>query len=114
MNVAKEWQCRKLTDLAEYINGYAFKPEDCGEHGLPIIRIEQLKNPASTTDYYSGCLPEHHIIDDGDLIFAWSASLFLSIWKQGKAALNQHLFKVIEKAGVDRHFLKTVYRILSA
>jgi len=39
------WELRRLTDLAEYINGYAFKPEDWGEEGLPIIRIEQLKNP---------------------------------------------------------------------
>ena len=50
--------------------------------------------------------PEHNIIDNGDLIFSWSASLFLSIWNEGKAALNQHLFKVIEKDGVNRHFLK--------
>ena len=44
MNVAQDWKNRKLTDLAEFVNGYAFKPEDWGEHGLPIIRIEQLKN----------------------------------------------------------------------
>ena len=92
-NVAQDWKSMKLTDLAEYINGYAFKPEDWGEHGLPIIRIEQLKNPDSISDYYSGRLPEHVIIDNGDLIFSWSASLFLSIWEDGKAALNQHLFK---------------------
>ena len=56
MNVVQDWKSRKLTDLAEYINGYAFKPEDWGKHGLPIIRIEQLKNPDSISDYYSGCL----------------------------------------------------------
>ena len=106
MSVAQDWKNRKLTDIAEYINGYAFKPEDWDKHGLPIIRIEQLKNPDSISDYFSGRLPEHNIIDDNDLIFSWSASLFLSIWKGGKAALNQHLFKVIEKEGVDRHFLK--------
>ena len=106
MNIAQHWKSRKLTDLAEYINGYAFKPEDWGKDGLPIIRIEQLKTPDSISDYYSGRLPEHNIIDNGDLIFSWSASLFLSIWKAGKAALNQHLFKIIEKEGVDRQFLK--------
>jgi type I restriction enzyme S subunit len=41
------------------------------------------------------------------LLFSWSASLFLKIWQNGPAALNQHLFKVIEKDGVDRFFLKT-------
>lgn len=106
MNVLEGWEPRKLIELAEYINGYAFKPEDWGEEGLPIIRIEQLKNPTSPTDYYSGRLPAEQIINDGDLLFSWSASLFLKIWNNGQAALNQHLFKVIERQTVDRLFLK--------
>ncbi|SDY12111.1 restriction endonuclease subunit S [Nitrosomonas sp. Nm33] len=101
------WKLRKLIDLAEYINGYSFAPEDWGTEGLPIVRIEQLKNPGAPTDYYAGRLPEKNIIDDGDLVFSWSASLFLRIWNDGKAALNQHLFKVVEKAGVNRTFLKS-------
>ncbi|MCO6426962.1 restriction endonuclease subunit S [Nitrosomonas communis] len=101
------WEIRKLTDLAEYVNGYAFAPEDWGTEGLPIIRIEQLKNPNAPVDYYVGKLPQKNIIDDEDLIFSWSASLFLRIWKNGKAVLNQHLFKVVEKEGVDREFLKS-------
>jgi len=100
------WEHKRLSDLAEYINGYAFKPEDWGEEGLPIIRIEQLKNPESISDFYSGKLDEKNIIQDGDLIFSWSASLFLRIWQHGNAALNQHLFKVVEKEWVDRIFLK--------
>lgn len=107
MTAKAGWENRKLTDLAEYINGRAFKPEDWGTEGLPIIRIEQLKNPQAVTDYYAGKLPDANIIEDGDLIFSWSASLFLRIWKFGKAALNQHLFKVVEKNGVDKVFLKS-------
>jgi len=106
MNTTENWQRKRLTDLAEYINGYAFKPEDWGKEGLPIVRIEQLKNPESVADYYSGRLPEKNIIENGDLIFSWSASLFLRIWQHGKAALNQHLFKVVEADEVDRTFLK--------
>jgi len=107
MTAKAGWENKKLTDLAEYINGRAFKPEDWGTEGLPIIRIEQLKNPQAGTDYYAGKLPDVNTIEDGDLIFSWSASLFLRIWKYGKAALNQHLFKVIEKDGVDKVFLKS-------
>lgn len=107
MTAKAGWENKKLTDLAEYINGRAFKPEDWGTEGLPIIRIEQLKNPLAVTDYYAGKLPDANIIEDGDLIFSWSASLFLRIWKFGKAALNQHLFKVVEKDGVDKVFLKS-------
>ena len=29
----------RLGDVATYINGYAFKPADRGDIGLPIIRI---------------------------------------------------------------------------
>lgn len=107
MMTKSTWERKKLTELAEYINGYAFAPEDWGREGLPIIRIEQLKNPTAPTDYFAGKLPEKNVINDGDLVFSWSASLFLSIWKNGKAALNQHLFKVIEKPKVDREFLKS-------
>lgn len=106
MSTIRGWQPKKLTDLAEYINGYAFKPEDWGKEGLPIIRIEQLKNPEAPADYYDGKLPSSKIIENGDLIFSWSASLFLRIWRNGRAALNQHLFKVIEREGVDRAYLK--------
>jgi type I restriction enzyme S subunit len=102
-----KWELRRLTELAEYLNGYAFAPDDWGAEGLPIIRIEQLKNPNAPADYYAGKLPEKNIIEDGDLIFSWSASLFLRIWRNGRAALNQHLFKVVEKSGVNREFLKS-------
>lgn len=33
---------KRLGDIATYINGYAFKPEDRGIEGLPIIRIQDL------------------------------------------------------------------------
>jgi type I restriction enzyme, S subunit len=106
MNNLNGWSPKRLTELADYINGFAFKPDDWGQEGLPIIRIEQLKNPEAPADYFEGKLPSSRIIDDGDLIFSWSASLFLRIWQHGRAALNQHLFKVIEFDGVDRVFLK--------
>jgi type I restriction enzyme S subunit len=106
MSAVEGWKNKRLSDLAEYINGYAFKPDDWEKDGLPIIRIEQLKNPHAPTDYYSGKLPAKNIIENGDLIFSWSASLFLRIWENGRAALNQHLFRVVEKEGVDRIFLK--------
>jgi type I restriction enzyme S subunit len=106
VKVLEGWSQKKLTELAKYINGYAFKPEDWGKEGLPIIRIEQLKNSNASTDYFSGRLPAGQVIQNGDLIFSWSASLFLRIWDRGQAALNQHLFKVVEFKGVDRTFLK--------
>jgi len=100
------WEEKSLGKLADYINGYAFKPKDWKTEGLPIIRIEQLNNSDAEYDYYEGLLPAKNRIDDGDLIFSWSATLSLKIWDRGSAALNQHLFKVIVRNGVDKFFLK--------
>jgi type I restriction enzyme S subunit len=104
MSSVSGWAPRRLTELAEYINGYAFKPEDWGKDGLPIIRIEQLKNPLASTDFFAGKIPEKLVIQNGDLLFSWSASLFLKIWQHGTAALNQHLFKVVDSARVNGCF----------
>ncbi|WP_309716555.1 restriction endonuclease subunit S [Armatimonas sp.] len=98
-----------LSSLADYINGYAFKPDDFTDTGLPVIRIEQLKNRGAVCDLYNGAIPTKNYIRNGDLIFSWSASLFLQIWDRGPALLNQHLFRVIPRTGVDSTFLK--YRI---
>lgn len=100
------WKTAPLIDLADYLNGYAFKPEDHVKDGLPIIRIEQLKDDSAEFDYYDKPVPERNMIKNGDLIFSWSASLFLRIWDRGEAILNQHLFKVISNPDVDKHFLK--------
>ena len=34
----------ELGNVATYINGYAFKPEQRGKIGLPIIRIQDLND----------------------------------------------------------------------
>lgn len=101
-----DWRSAKLTEIAEYINGFAFKPSDFSESGIPIVRIEQLKKPNGYFDYFDGKIPERNCIGNGDLIFSWSASLFLKIWQNNSAYLNQHLFKVIAKEGIDKFFLK--------
>lgn len=48
----------RLGDLATYINGFAFKPDDWGEHGLPIIRIQNLTGTNEVFNYYDGEYPK--------------------------------------------------------
>jgi len=100
------WEKRNLISLAQYLNGRAFREDEWGEEGLPIIRIEQINDPSTISDRYDGPVLRQNLIDDGDLVFSWSATLKAVIWKDGPAALNQHLFKVVPNAGVDRTFLK--------
>lgn len=95
----------KLGDVATYINGYAFKPEDRGEVGLPIIRIQDLTGNAYDLGFYDGEYPEKIEINDGDVLISWSASLGVYVWNRGRALLNQHIFKVVfDKVDIDKNY----------
>jgi type I restriction enzyme S subunit len=101
------WSVRSLADLAEYHNGRAFKPTEWSRRGLPIIRIAQLTDPTAIPNYFDGGdLDPRHRAEDGDLLFSWSATLVVVRWNRGPAAVNQHIFKVVERPGVDRSFLQ--------
>lgn len=96
---------KKLGDIATYINGYAFKPEDRGTEGLPIIRIQNLTGNAYDLGFYDGKHPEKIEINNGDVLISWSASLGVYVWNRGKALLNQHIFKVaFNKVDVDKNY----------
>lgn len=86
---------KKLGKIATYVNGYAFKPTDWRESGLPIIRIQDLTGSSYQLNYYNGDYPEKIEINNGDVLISWSASLGVYIWDRGKALLNQHIFKVV-------------------
>lgn len=95
----------KLGDVATYINGYAFKPEDRGEVGLPIIRIQDLTGNAYNLGFYNGKYPKKIEINDGDVLISWSASLGVYVWNRGKALLNQHIFKVaFDKVEINQNY----------
>ena len=99
-------QLTPLSALANYRNGFAFKPEDRGIAGLPIVRIEQLLNPDAEPDLFEGVIPTTNRITDGDLIFSWSGTLAVRFWDRGPAYLNQHLFRVDPRPGVDKRWLR--------
>ena len=91
----------KLGDIATYVNGYAFKPDDRGDYGLPIIRIQDLTGNTYDLGFYDGDYPKKIEINNGDIHISWSASLGVYEWKRGKALLNQHIFKVVFDKEVD-------------
>ena len=96
---------KKLGDIATYINGYAFKPEQRGSEGLPIIRIQDLTGNAYDLGYYNGDYPKKVELNDGDVLISWSASLGVYLWNRGKALLNQHIFKVVfDKVEIDKFY----------
>ena len=102
---ATDWQIATLGTLADFVNGYPFKPRDWTTLGLPIVRIAQMTDESATSDYYPHPLPAEYRIDTGDLLYSWSATLLAMIWKRGPAYLNQHIYKVIARNGTRLEFL---------
>src|SRR4051794_16339976 len=94
-----------LSRLASFVNGRAFRPEEKTDSGLPVLRIRQLVDPDADFDFYDGPVDKRHQVNDGDLIFSWSATLAIRRWRRGPAVLNQHLFNVQPQPGVDKAWL---------
>jgi len=110
-----KWNTIRLGDVATYVNGFAFKPSDWTDTGLPIIRIQILTGNDYETNYYSGEYNPKYEVVNGDILISWSASLGVYEWQKDKALLNQHIFKVVfDKVEIDkRYFIHTVSYLLN-
>ena len=111
-NVPKGWSKIKVGELAQYTNGKAFQPTDWEQNGLPIIRIQNLNDENCKYNYTSINHEEKYRISNGDLLFAWAASLGVYIWQGNDAWLNQHIFKVEPHPFIDKHFLYHLFEYL--
>jgi len=104
------WIWIKIKDVCKLINGRAFKPSEWSSEGLPIIRIQNLNNPNAVLNYCNFEVEKKFLVNDGQLLFAWSGtpgtSFGAHIWNRGKAVLNQHIFKVeIQEEEIDKTYL---------
>lgn len=94
------------SDVAEYVNGFAFKPSDFASDGAPIIKIRELKSGVDdSTPRFLGELAAKYRVKPGCLLFSWSADLDVYIWSGVEGWLNQHLFIVRPRADVPISFL---------
>jgi type I restriction enzyme S subunit len=105
--IPEGWEVKSYSEVAEFINGFAFGPNHWQKEGKPIIKINELKNGfTDTTSYYHGeDIAEKYHIENGDLLFSWSAHLDVYIWQSGEGLLNQHLFNVIPNKRFRKLFI---------
>ena len=94
------WAARTIGETGKYINGLAFKPTDWGDEGMPIIRIQNLTNPAKPLNKTTRAVDPAYIVKSGDILVSWSATLDAFIWDRESALLNQHIFKVVPDTSV--------------
>lgn len=67
------WVKATLNDVAEYINGMAFKPADWEETGKPIIRIQNLTNPHKHYNYTTKDVAEKYRVYYDDHEYQWKS-----------------------------------------
>ncbi len=118
--VPKGWRTNAVYDLAQFINGAAYKAfePNSEQRGLPIIKIAELKAGVSMqTGYSDVSMPEKYRIAAGDILFSWSGnpdtSIDTFVWLHGSAWLNQHIFRVVPNTSSERSFVLMMLKYLN-
>ena len=96
--IPEGWGVESLWNIANFYNGLAmqkYRPDTTEDDYLPVIKIREMMN-GFTKDSEKARLdiPTEAVVERGDILFSWSATLEVIIWGKEKGALNQHIFKV--------------------
>ena len=96
--IPEGWGVDSLWNIATFYNGLAmqkFRPASETAESLPVIKIREMFSGFSKdTEKASIDIPKEAIVESGDILFSWSATLEVIFWGGEKGALNQHIFKV--------------------
>ncbi|GCE20936.1 restriction endonuclease subunit S [Dictyobacter kobayashii] len=103
-NAIIDWSNKTIGELSNFSNGYGFRPSDWSKEGLPIIRIQNL-NGSEEFNYFNGIPDESWLVEPGTILFAWAGTRGVSfgptIWNGPRAVLNQHIYRIIPRKGVN-------------
>ncbi len=89
------WEMKRLDQVCTFINGKAYNKNELLERGkYPVLRVGNFFT--NNHWYYSDLeLPEDKYCDNGDLLYAWSASFGPRIWTGEKVIYHYHIWKVL-------------------
>lgn len=109
-----DWEVKKLGEVLKLKGGFAFKSEDFGEFGIPIIRISDINGLTVELDN-SVCVGIENISKDfiaeyGDILIAMSGATTGKIGKycyENKAYINQRVgkFDINDSSKYSKDFL---------
>ena len=101
-DLPRGWVAATLGDVGRYLNGRGFKKTEWAKTGRPIVRIQDLTGSGKGHNYFEGDVDENHLVQDGDLLISWAATIDAFIWRGPEACVNQHIFKV--DSFIDKKF----------
>ncbi len=99
------WRKVALEVNATLMNGRAYKQDELLDSGkYPVLRVGNFFSNRGW--YYSDLeLDDDKYCDNGDLLYAWSASFGPQIWNGGKVIYHYHIWKVLVGEAYNRQFL---------
>lgn len=103
----KSWPTRKLGELLEVQNGFAFKSAffNDAHKGLPIVRIRDLARGFSDT-FYQGEHDQCFEINNGDFLVGMDGEFRCYRWGGGRALLNQRVCRLQKfKNGISSSYI---------
>ena len=91
----KGWEVKRLEDVSTLLNGRAYKQHELLNEGK--YKVLRVGNFFTNDNYYYSDLEleDSKYCDNGDLLFAWSASFGAFIWNGGKVIYHYHIWKVL-------------------
>ena len=98
----------ELGKACEFYSGKAWKKQELGSKGVKLIRISNLHKPNFPYWLYEGNIIERYKVENGDLLFSWAgvqASIDVYLYKGDTGMLNQHIYNLKPKTGIEKLFL---------
>ncbi|MBN8574689.1 MAG: restriction endonuclease subunit S, partial [Candidatus Kapabacteria bacterium] len=114
-NMNQGWEIKKLGDVCDFQNGFAFQSKTYKENGLPILRITNIQNDEidtnelvffDTKDYKVNL--DRFKVYQGDLLIAMSGATTGKLGINNSETvfyLNQRVGKFIPKKQLNKAFL---------
>ena len=100
-----EWENCSLSEICTFHNGRAYKQIELLPKGkYRVLRVGNFFTNDSW--YYSNLeLEDNKYAQNGDLLYAWSASFGPRFWKEEKVIYHYHIWKIDSLKNVDKEFL---------
>lgn len=113
--IPEEWDALPIYNLADWINGLAFKDINFSNNGKPVIKINELKyGITEQTQFTNDTFKDDYFLSKNNLLFAWSGSPDTSIdafwYDLPDGWLNQHIFKVKPSNKVLLNFFYYIFK----
>ena len=103
--IPEDWEVKRLGEVCTFHNGRAYNQKELLNQGkYRVLRVGNFFTNNSW--YYSSLeLEDDKYANDGDLLYAWSASFGPRFWKGEKVIYHYHIWKIDSFRNISNSYL---------